>query len=132
MDRISRFRIGTARRGLAAACALLLGAGAALAEEPCGLCDDEVVINSALAACFLDGYPQFAEKESGPIVVDLSNCDERSRGVVEPLALPGQAIVEPDVTFMLSRAQLDCLKLKLESQEIPLDPSAKIALDSCG
>ena len=33
---------------------------------------------------------------------------------------------------MISRAQLDCLKRKLEEPGLVLDPSAKIELASCG
>ncbi|MES0037978.1 hypothetical protein NKJ74_22385 [Mesorhizobium sp. M0046] len=67
---------------------------------------------------------------STAVVVDLSSCT--SRGVVEPLPSPGKAQVEPDVQFIVSRTQLDCLKKKLETPGIVLDPSATIELDSCG
>ncbi len=111
--------------------ALLMSVSAAYAEDPCGLCDKEIVTNSALATCFLDQYQQLAAKANGAVVVDLSNC-EVSRGVIEPLPTPGEAIVEPDVQFLLTHAQLSCLKGKLEQPDIVLDPTAKIALDSCG
>lgn len=111
--------------------ALLMSASAAFADDPCGLCDKEIVTNSALATCFLDQYQQFAAKANGAVVVDLSNC-EVSRGVIEPLPTPAEAVVEPDVQFLLTHAQLICLKTKLEQPGIVLDPTAKIALDSCG
>ncbi len=107
-------------------------ASASKAAEACALCDTEIVTNSALATCFLDEYQQFAGKTEGAIVVDLTNCAEESRGVIEPLAAPGLEVQEPDTHFMVSRAQLDCLKRKLEQPDLVLDPSAKIELDSCG
>ena len=116
-----------ATAGLAAG--LLLAANAS-ADETCGLCVKQVVTNSELATCFLDQYDQIAKTGSTAVVVDLSNC--ASRGVVEPLPSPNKATAEPDVQFMISRTQLDCLKKKLEAPGIVLDPSATIQLDSCG
>lgn len=110
--------------------AVLFSSSAALAEEPCGLCAREIVTNSTLAGCFLDEYETFARKANGAVVVDLSNC--ASRGVVEALPSPSKAPAEPDVQFMLSRAQLDCLKKKLEEPGLVLDPSATIELEACG
>ena len=69
-----------------AACIAL--ATAASATDPCGLCDDEIVTNSALAQCFLDEYPFIAGKAKGPVVVDLSKC-EQERSIVQPLGAPG-------------------------------------------
>lgn len=112
--------------------ALALSASGAGATEPCGLCDEKVVTNSALAECFLDEYPALAGKSAGAIVVDLSAC-EQQRGVVAPLAMPGEGgpEAEPSLTFMVTRAQLDCLKKKLEDDTTKLDPSATIELDGC-
>ncbi|EHH13223.1 hypothetical protein MEA186_04986 [Mesorhizobium amorphae CCNWGS0123] len=103
--------------------------GHASADEACGLCAKQIVTNSELAGCFLDQYDQFAKTSSEAIVVDLSNCG--SRGVVEALPSPNKAPAEPDVQFLISRLQLDCLKEKLEAPGIVLDPSATIDLDSC-
>ncbi|MER8751580.1 hypothetical protein NKH57_20270 [Mesorhizobium sp. M1050] len=108
---------------------LLLIANAS-ADEACGLCVKQIVTNSELATCFLDQYDQIAKSASGAIVVDLSNC--ASRGVVEALPSPNRGAMEPDVQFMISRLQLECLKKKLEAPGIVLDPSATIELDSCG
>ena len=102
----------------------------ASADEACGLCAKQIITNSELASCFLDQYDQIAKTGSTAVVVDLSSC--ASRGVVEPLPSPNKAAVEPDVQFMISRTQLDCLKKKLEAPGIVLDPSATIQLDSCG
>lgn len=104
--------------------------GQAAKAEECGLCDRTVVINSDLASCFLEKYPQYAQAGSGAVVVDLSECFE-SRGVVEALAPPGVVAEEPNLQFMLSRAQLACLKQKLEEPGLVLDPSARIDLESC-
>ena len=101
----------------------------ASADETCGLCAKQIVTNSELASCFLDQYDQIAKTGNEAVVVDLSSC--ASRGVVEPLPSPNKAAVEPDVQFMISRPQLDCLKKKLEAPGIVLDPSATIDLDSC-
>jgi hypothetical protein len=111
--------------------ALLCLVGGAGAGEPCGLCDEKIVTNSVLASCFLDEFPQFAGKANGAIVVDLSSC-EQSRGVVDPLPMPGMEAVEPDLQFILTRDQLVCLKAKLEQPGLVLDPSATIELGSCG
>ena len=100
------------------------------ADEACGLCVKQIVTNSELATCFLDQYDQIAKSGSGAVVVDLSNC--ASRGVVEALPSPNKGAAEPDVQFMISRLQLECLKKKLEAPGIVLDPSAVIELDSCG
>lgn len=117
--------------GMALAACIAL-ATAASATDPCGLCDDEIVTNSALAQCFLDEYPFIAGKAKGPVVVDLSKC-EQERSIVQPLGAPGQDVAEPSVTFMAMPAQLDCLKKQLEQkQAAELDPSVTIELDSCG
>jgi len=102
----------------------------ASADEACGLCAKQIITNSELASCFLDQYDQIAKTGNGAVVVDLSNCT--SRGVVEPLPSPNKAPAEPDVQFMISRTQLDCLKKKLEAPGVVLDPTATIELDSCG
>lgn len=117
-------------QSVALAAALALAASVAGATEPCGICDEKVVTNSTLAECFLDEYPALAGKANGAIAVDLSAC-EQPRGVVTPLAMPEAEGSEPSVKFVLTRAQLDCLKKKLEDKATELDPSAVIELDSC-
>jgi hypothetical protein len=114
---------------LAVASAFLM-ATAAAAQESCGLCDKVIVTNSDLAACFLAKYQELESAGNGAIVVDLSECPE-SRGVVEALAPPGVTVEEPNLQFMVSPAQLACLKRKLEEPGLVLDPSAKIDLESC-
>lgn len=116
------------------AAALLFLVGTASAEEPCGICDEQVVTNSALARCFLDEYPALAGQGKPTVVVDLSACDrvvEEDRSIVTPLGGTGLPAVEPSVTFMLTRSQLDCLKSKLEEPGLALDPSATIELGVC-
>lgn len=118
-------------RFIAAGAGLLAGlAAVAGAAEPCGLCDEKIVTNPTLAQCFLDEYPFLAGKANGAIVVDLSAC-EAQRSIVPPLAAPEGEVQEPSVTFMVTRAQLDCLKKKLEQEGIDLDPSAVIELGTC-
>jgi hypothetical protein len=112
--------------GLAGSLLLIANASA---QEACGLCAKQVVINSELATCFLDQYDQFAKTSSDAVVVDLSSC--ASRGVVEALPSPNKAPAEPDMQFIVSRPQLACLKKQLEAPGVVLDPSATIKLDSC-
>jgi hypothetical protein len=114
---------------LAVASALLM-ASAASAQDSCGLCDTVIVTNSDLAACFLAKYQELERAGNGAIVVDLSECPE-SRGVVEALPPPGVTVEEPNLQFMVSLAQLACLKKKLEEPGLVLDPSARIDLESC-
>ena len=67
------------------------------------------------------------------LVALAERCDRVvSKAELLDLAWPGVVVEEPDLEFMLSRAQLDCLKAKLEDPAIDLDPSAKIDLASCG
>ena len=115
--------------GLLAGLAAFAGAAAA---EPCGLCDETIVTNSALAQCFLDEYPFLAGKAGGPIVVDLSAC-EQQRSIVPPLGSSGEQVPEPEpsVQFVVTRTQLECLKTRLEQKDVELDPSATIELDTC-
>ncbi|MBU2193551.1 MAG: hypothetical protein KJ796_19255 [Alphaproteobacteria bacterium] len=124
MTRLTRLHRGVALLGA------LMSASAAGATEPCGLCDQKVVTNPALAACFLEAYPSLAGKTEGAVVVDLSAC-EQSRGIVDALRLPGSGPLEPDVEFILTPEQLGCLKAKLEQPDLALDPTATIELDSC-
>ncbi|MFD2052201.1 hypothetical protein ACFSQT_03425 [Mesorhizobium calcicola] len=112
--------------GLAGSLSLIANASA---DEACGLCVKQIVTNSELATCFLDQYDQIAKSGNGAVVVDLSGC--ASRGVVEALPSPNKGAAEPDVQFMISRLQLECLKKQLEAPGIVLDPSATIELDSC-
>ncbi len=124
-----RSRDGLALARASVMIAAMLLASGVVAAEPCGICDDTIVTNSALARCFLDRYPSLASKAGGAIVVDLSTC-ETERGIVPPLAEPGFRTIEPSITFMVTPAHLDCLKSRLE-QGTDLDPSATIELGSC-
>lgn len=117
------------RRVLAVGTAALFAGSAVAAENDCGLCDKEVVIDAELASCFLEHYQEFAAK-GGTVVVDLSEC--ASRGIVNILPGPGGQTQQPDTSFLVSQAQLDCLKKKLEDPALVLDPTATIDLESCG
>lgn len=121
----------TLRRSFTAgACALAFATSAAFSQDACGLCDKEVVITADLASCFLEQYQELASENGQAVVVDLTQCS--SRGVVEALPSPKTGSEEPDTKFMISRAQLDCLKQKLEEPGLVLDPAVKIDLESCG
>lgn len=118
------------RRAAALAVASAFLVTTAAAQDSCGLCDEVIVTNSDLAACFLAKYQELESADKNAVVVDLSDCPE-TRGVVEALPPPGVRVEEPDVQFMLSKDQLSCLKRKLEEPGLVLDPSAKIDLGSC-
>ena len=122
--------------GLAACLvALMTAPGAA---NDCLICDREVVLDRKLAACFLSRYDILQTKQSQAIPVDLTDCPEienagteQDRGVVEALKMPLTPTAEPDATFMITRAQLSCLKHHLEQPDVALDPAARFALDDC-
>jgi len=114
----------------AAAATFMFVASSAIAQEACGLCEKEITTNADLAQCFLDEYDTLAGQAGAEVVVDLNNC-EASRGVVEALPTPNAGTAAPDLEFMISRSQLDCLKRKLEEPGLVLDPSVTISLDSC-
>lgn len=99
----------------------------------CGLCNTDIVMTSELADCFLKDFQTFASENGEVVVVDLTAC-ETSRGGLEALPGPTQSDTtrEPDTQFMIPRAQLDCLKKKLEEPGLVLDPSTRIELASCG
>lgn len=121
-------------RQLAVAVSMLIGAAqsTATAEDACGLCARSVVINSALARCFLEKYPQFASRTSSAVAINLDDCEtETERSVVPALRGPSASAGEPSRKFFLSLPQLVCLKRKLEDPGIDLDPSAQIDLGDC-
>lgn len=119
-------------RPLAVAISVLLGAahGPARADAACGLCAKSVVINSVLAGCFLEKYPQFVSRSTSAVAVNLEDC-ETKRSVVPALRGPNASGAEPSRKFFLSLSQLVCLKRKLEEPGIDLDPSAQIDLGDC-
>jgi hypothetical protein len=113
---------------------ILLAAGSASPVLPaeCGLCAKSVVVNSALATCFLEKYPQLVNRSNGAVAIDLAECAEEDRSVVPALRGPHALTAEtPSLRFILSLQQLACLKRKLEEPGVVLDPSAKIDLESC-
>ena len=117
------------RAGLVLLAGLFSVSGAS-AQNDCGLCNKEVVITADLASCFLEQYQDYARKGGDTVLVDLSEC--ASRGIAGMLPLPGTQTQQPDTAFMVSQAQLDCLKKKLEEPGLVIDPSATIDLESCG
>ncbi|MBK8457864.1 MAG: hypothetical protein IPL47_12780 [Phyllobacteriaceae bacterium] len=117
------------------AVALALTPSLSIAQTDCGLCAKTIVINSALAGCFLKRFPEWQSKSTSAIVVDLAGCEgaptEEERGVVAALPTPGQVSATPDTEFILTLGQLVCLKRKLEDPALVLDPSATIDLGVC-
>lgn len=96
----------------------------------CAICADSVVMTADLATCFLETYGDADETLGETVAVDLSRC-EKSRSIVLALPQPKAAVEAPDTKFLLSRSQLECLTDKLRSDEIELDPSARIDLGAC-
>lgn len=111
---------------LTAACFLATGVSA----ESCGLCAQHIITNSELAKCLLGQYDTLASRNGGAIAVDLSGC-ETSRGVVDALPTAGVGDEEPDIQFIVSRSQLECLRAKLTEPGLVLDPLARIDLGAC-
>lgn len=116
--------------GLALAVGLAVAAQAP-AAEPCALCSKQIVTNSELAGCFLEKFAELSARKGAAVAVDLSDCPSE-RGIVDALPTLGGSGDPPDTSFLLSRAQLDCLKAKLEEPGLVLDPQARIDLGSCG
>ena len=111
--------------------AAIVALGSASAEGPCGLCASEVVISPPLAACLLSQYDMLATgDDGGAIAVDLSGC-EQERGIVAALPSLTAAPPEPDLQFLVSRRQLDCLKTRLETPGAVEPPVSTIDLRSC-
>jgi hypothetical protein len=129
MNGFSRL-FGRPARMMSVVVATLLAVSSGAAGAACALCDTEVVMNPDLAACFLEQYEKLAKDGASTIVVDLSDCAE-SRGLVAGLPVVGSGEDEPDIEFVVSRDQLDCLRQKLQDPALELDPSAKIDLTTC-
>lgn len=110
--------------------ALTLVAAPSLQAAECVICADSIVMNEDLATCFLEKYGDPETVAGDTVAVDLSRC-ERSRSIVLALPEPRAAVEEPDTKFLLSRGQVECLKDKLQSDEVDLDPSARIDLGTC-
>ncbi|MEX0407983.1 hypothetical protein ABGN05_20190 [Aquibium sp. LZ166] len=114
----------------------LFAAGMAFSSTPswsgsCGLCARQVVINPSLAECLLGNYEVLATGgDGGAIAVDLTDC-EQSRGIVEALPSAAASPPEPDLRFLVSRGQLDCLKRTLERPGAVVDPVTTIDLSAC-
>ncbi len=130
-NRTGAGRIVPGLRPVAALLAGLFAVAPAPAAEPCGLCAAAVAINPPLAQCLLDRYATLATSGNGVIAVDLSDC-ETERGIVEALPAVGGEPDEPDLKFILSRPQLDCLKSRLEEPGLVRDPVTRIDLGTCG
>lgn len=114
---------------LGAALAAMLAASAGSAAA-CGLCAASVTLDPGLAACLLERFDGYAARDGAAIAVDLGDC-ETERGVVEALSSPTGATVEPDIRFLVTRQQLQCLKERIEDPAATLDPYATIRLDDC-
>lgn len=118
---------------IAAMAALLYVAGVAHASASCGLCAREVHLTPALARCLMERYATLATRDEGAIAIDLTTCEQdRGIGIVEPLPGPGGRIAaEPDMRFMVSRPQLECLKTRLEEPGAVHPPLTRIDLSAC-
>jgi hypothetical protein len=84
-----------------------------------------------LAACLLSQYDLLATADDGgAIAVDLTGC-EQERGIVEALPSAAPLPREPDLRFLVSRSQLDCLKTRIEAPGSVQAPASTIDLSSC-
>ncbi len=110
--------------------ALTLVSASSLRAAECVICANSIVMNEDLATCFLEKYGDPETVAGDTVAVDLSRC-EKSRSIVLALPEPKAAVEEPDTKFLLSRGQVECLRDKLQSDEIDLDPSARIDLGTC-
>lgn len=115
------------------AAAMFVSAGfsvSAATADSCGLCAKEVLLNADLAKCLLGQYASLAQRSAGAIAVDLTGC-ETSRGIVDALPSVTPQVEEPDLQFMVSRSQLECLKSRLEVPGLVRDPLTRIDLRTC-
>ena len=104
----------------------------AASDDACGLCAKSIVVNSALANCFLERFPQLSARAANAVAINLEDCEaETERSVVPALRGPTVAHGAPSRKFFLSLPQLVCLKRKLEEPDIELDPSTQIDLGDC-
>jgi len=118
-------------RAMAGLVAGTMGLATVQAGATCGLCASEVVISPPLAACLLSQYEVLATgDDGGAIAVDLSGC-EQERGIIEALPSLSAAPPEPDLQFLVSRRQLDCLKTRLETPGAVEPPVSTIDLRTC-
>lgn len=124
------------RHSIARTVSLLFAAGVIAtgvrAADGCGLCVSSIVTNSALAQCFLDRYDGYAARDAAAVAVDLQDCEEQGRFIIEALPSPLQSIDVPDTSFLVARDDLACLKEKLEQPGLVLDPVKRIDLGDCG
>lgn len=116
--------------GALLAASLAVAAVAPAQAQPCGICATQIVIDTELARCFLDRYPQLAARTGAAVVVDLEDC-ETDRGVVAALRPPQAGVESPTLRFIAMPAQLACIKARLEEPGIVLDPSLTIDLSTC-
>jgi hypothetical protein len=123
-------RMRRAAAGMAMLAATTL-AGWAAADDGCPFCAKYVVTNSDLAACFLAKYGDLTSAGAGAVAIDLTRCAP-GRSIVAPLPMPIPGAERPDLRFLLSRAQVNCLREKLADPGLVLDPQARIDLESCG
>lgn len=117
----------------AALAAMLCASTSGVAAASCSLCAREVHLTPALARCLIERYSTLATRDSSAIAiaVDLSSC-EQDRGIVEPLPMPGgRESAEPDLRFMVSRPQLECLKTRIEEPGTVRPPLTRIDLSAC-
>ena len=111
---------------------MLAVAGGVSAAQPgeCALCARSVVTTRTLAACFLSKYGA-AEPKGAAVAIDLTGCAGGQRGIVTALPAPAKGLAKPDTRFLVSPAQLDCLRQRLSDPALELDPQARIELDTC-
>ncbi len=108
----------------------ILAAAPVAASQDCALCARSVVTTKDLAACFMAKYGSAVPKGSA-VAIDLTGCGAGKRSVVPALPAPAKGLAKPDTRFIVSPAQLDCLRRRLADPALDLDPQARIDLESC-
>jgi hypothetical protein len=115
---------------------MILAAMASVASPPafaedCPICARSVVTNRDLAGCFRMKYGDPQALAAPTVAVDLSGCS-RAKGIVQAIPTPGRRDQAPDLRFLLTRAQVECLLDRLDDPDLVLDPAARIDLGGCG
>jgi len=106
------------------------------------MCDDLIELDQPAAECMLSRYDAFqrqiAAEPGGRASVDFGSCD----GSSGPVGQRGSLAVMPDPmvlkqkalkrVYFLDEASLACLRTKVATHQMPLDPSAEFdLLDGC-
>lgn len=121
---------------------VLANAPASLAQAACLMCDDLIELDQPAAECMLSRYDDFqrqiAAEPGHRASVDFGSCggtrgpagERGSLGSMpDPMAPKHKALKR---VYFLDEASLACLRAKVATHQMPLDPSAEFdLLDGC-